>query len=352
MKYKLFLLAVVACAAFVFAAGQWEPVSVTPATFLKDVPDLLSNNFQAIDKVIDSTDPANVMLKGSEIKSGTVAASALASDSVDSSKIVDNSIVADDIGMYGVGTGELAYNAVTGSKIADDAVDSRHIVDGSVDAAHLAADVIDGTKVADDAVDSEHIAADSLDAEHYAAGSVDTTALGADAVDATILADDSVDSEHLVDGSIDTAHLADGCITPNEIATATWEAIHDMSADGVYDFYLDPILMAVSEQPFSVTIQTKQDGAAVSGKHLYRVWFSDNGTDAPTTDMFDSCNVTTGTEISSVGTAELYEVLTDSTGKAILTVTETVPSGVRGVTVHAVLIGPASQDRTFNVVIL
>jgi hypothetical protein len=143
---------------------------------------------------------------------GTVTATMLAADSVDSSELVDGSIDTSHIGASQVTTAKIASSAVTTAKIAadnitsaliaDEQIDSEHYIDGSIDTAHFAAgsvdatalgsnavttakinaDAVTGAKIADDAIDSEHLAADSIDAEHYAAGSVDATALASDAV--------------------------------------------------------------------------------------------------------------------------------------------------------------------------
>ena len=143
---------------------------------------------------------------------GTVTATMLATDSVDSAELVDGSIDTSHIGASQVTTAKIASSAVTtakinadavtNAKIADNAIDSEHYTDGSIDADHIAsnavttakinasavttakinADAVTGAKIADDAIDSEHLAADSIDAEHYAPGSVDATALASDAV--------------------------------------------------------------------------------------------------------------------------------------------------------------------------
>jgi len=63
--------------------------------------------------------------------SGTVTATMLAANSVDSSELVDG----------GIDTSHLSTDCVTGAKIADDAIDSEHIADGSVDNAHLAGSI-------------------------------------------------------------------------------------------------------------------------------------------------------------------------------------------------------------------
>ena len=129
---------------------------------------------------------------------GTVTATMLAADSVDSSELVDGSIDTSHIGANQVTSGKLANDAVTGAQLADDAVDSEHYTDGSIDTAHIA--------------DSQ-ITADKL-----ASSAVTTAKINADAVTGAKIADDAIDSEHYADGSIDTAHIANSQVTTAKIA--------------------------------------------------------------------------------------------------------------------------------------
>ena len=83
---------------------------------------------------------------------GTVTATMLAADSVDSSELVDGSIDTSHIGANQVTTGKLANDAITGAQLADDAVDSEHYTDGSIDTAHIADSQVTTAKIADDAI--------------------------------------------------------------------------------------------------------------------------------------------------------------------------------------------------------
>ena len=139
---------------------------------------------------------------------GTVTATMLAADSVDSSELVDGSIDTSHIGASQVTTAKIANSNVTTAKIA--------------------ADNITSALIADDQIDSEHYIDGSIDTAHFAAGSVDATALGsnavttakinADAVTGAKIADDALDSEHYTDGSVDAAHLASDSVTTAKIA--------------------------------------------------------------------------------------------------------------------------------------
>ena len=150
---------------------------------------------------------------------GTVTATMLAANSVDSSELVDGSIDASHIASGAVTTAKLGADAVDGTKLADNAVDSEHYTDGSIDTVHIAADAITGAKIADDAVDSEHYTDGSIDTAHIADLNVTTAKIAADAVTGAKIADDAIDSEHYTDESIDTAHIGGTQVTAAKLAS-------------------------------------------------------------------------------------------------------------------------------------
>ena len=129
---------------------------------------------------------------------GTVTATMLAANSVDSSELVDGSIDTSHIGANQVTSGKLANDAVGGAQHADDAVDSEHYTDGSIDTAHIA--------------DSQ-VTADKL-----ASSAVTTAKIADDAVTGAKIVDNALDSDHYTDGSIDDAHLATNSVSTVKIA--------------------------------------------------------------------------------------------------------------------------------------
>ena len=147
---------------------------------------------------------------------GTVTATMLAANSVDSSELVDGSV-------------DLSHMSVN-------SIDSDQYVDGSIDHVHLATDIIDGDNIQDDAVNSEHIASGAVDLDHmsvnsidsdqYVDGSIDRVHLSADIIDGTKIADDSIDSEHYIAGSIDNEHIADNAIDSEHYADGSIDNAH------------------------------------------------------------------------------------------------------------------------------
>ena len=104
---------------------------------------------------------------------GTVTATMMAANSVDSSELVDGSIDASHISTGAVTADKLDADVVTGAKIADDAIDSEHYTDGSIDTAHIANNAVNGGKIAANSIDSDHYVDGSIDGVHLATGALD-----------------------------------------------------------------------------------------------------------------------------------------------------------------------------------
>ena len=159
---------------------------------------------------------------------GTVTATMLAANSVDSSELVDGSIDTSHIGNSQVTTDKIAADAITGAKIADDAINSEHYTDGSIDTAHIAdaqvttAKIADANvttaKITDGNVTTAKIATDAITAAKIADGNVGTAALAANAVTQAKMADDSVGSNELLDNSITAAKIVNDTITQAKMA--------------------------------------------------------------------------------------------------------------------------------------
>ena len=73
--------------------------------------------------------------------------------------------------------GMIAGDAIDGTKIDDDAVDSEHIVDGSVDLAHLSGNSVDSSKIVDGSILNDDINASAAIAQSKLNLDADLTAL-------------------------------------------------------------------------------------------------------------------------------------------------------------------------------
>ena len=162
---------------------------------------------------------------------GTVTATMLAANSVDSSELVDGSVDPSHLASSAVTTAKIAADAVTGAKIADDQINSEHYVDASIDTAHIADNQITTAKIVNDAVTQAKIADDAVGADQLASNSV----VSASIVDGTIvagdiasnaitnakMADDSVGADELIDSSVNTAALATNAVTLAKMADSS-----------------------------------------------------------------------------------------------------------------------------------
>ena len=170
---------------------------------------------------------------------GTVTATMLAANSVDSSELVDGSIDASHIASGAVTTAKLGADAVDGTKLADNAVDSEHYTDGSIDTAHIADLNVTAAKIAADAINGSKIADDSINSEHYIDGSIDTAHLANSAVGTAALSDDAVTTAKIVNDAITAAKIADDVVNSEHIAAGAVDLEH-MSANSVdSDQYVD-----------------------------------------------------------------------------------------------------------------
>ena len=206
---------------------------------------------------------------------GTVTATMLAANSVDSSELVDGSVDLSHMSANSVDSDQyvdgsidhvhLANDIIDGDNIQDNAINSEHYTDGSIDEVHLANGIVTFPKLAANSVASSNIVDDTIvnaDIKSDAAiaftklenldsakilvgngsnkatevavsgdvtiantgevtiatGAVETGMLAADAVTSAKLADDACDSEHYTDGSIDTVHIGDLQVTTAKIA--------------------------------------------------------------------------------------------------------------------------------------
>ena len=81
-----------------------------------------------------------------------------------------------------IGVGVLnvpADGTITASKMADNSIDSDSYVDGSIDAVHMSANSIDSASYVDGSIDEVHMSANSIDSDSYVDASIDTAHIGA-----------------------------------------------------------------------------------------------------------------------------------------------------------------------------
>jgi len=159
---------------------------------------------------------------------GTVTATMLAANSVDSSELVDGSVDLSHMSANSVDSDQYVDGSIDLAHMSANSVDSDQYVDGSIDHVHLANDCIDGDNIQDDVINSEHIAAGAIDLEHMASGSVDSdNIVDGTIVNADINASAAIAFSKLATGALPSgitvasANIVDGTIVAGDIATDT-----------------------------------------------------------------------------------------------------------------------------------
>ncbi|NBV78175.1 hypothetical protein EBR66_08505, partial [bacterium] len=154
-----------------------------------------------------------------QIKVNTVSSGGIGPNSINSSHIIDGSILGTDISSatgskIAVGTitsfniaegtilgTDISSATITGSKIAEGTITSFNIADGTILGTDISDATISGSKIAEGTITSFHIATGSI--------------LGTDISDATI------SGSKIAEGTITSFNIADGTILGTDISSAT-----------------------------------------------------------------------------------------------------------------------------------
>ena len=263
------------------------------------------------DRTITVPDRSGTIITSGD--TGTVTNTMLAGNSVDSSKIIDGSIVNADVnasaaiaqsklnianattsaagyqsaadktkldGIESNATQDqtaseirtlIASDPLTSTHLAANSVDSSELVDGSVDHSHLSDDCVDGDNIQDDSIDNEHIAANAVRVNEIKDGEITSAKLNPSTVitsseqgsattnDTSFLTSAAADARFFNISSGDT--IKDGQTFPdNDTTIATTAAINDRIIDIVND--VGGFDIVESEQHFPNTNPQGQAGSA------------------------------------------------------------------------------------------
>jgi hypothetical protein len=151
---------------------------------------------------------ARTFIRTSDLASGSIIASLLAADAVETAKIKDLNVT----------SGKLADGSVLEAKLASGSVTEGKIGSGAVTAAKIGAGAVETAKLADAAVTEGKIGSAAVTAAKIGSGAVETEKLAALAVTAAKLADGSVETAKIGAGAVTEAKLADGAIATAKIA--------------------------------------------------------------------------------------------------------------------------------------
>jgi hypothetical protein len=146
-------------------------------------------------RLYDNAGAPTVALFGNSTGDG---AALLPDNSVNSTEILDNSILATDIAADAVGSSEIINASIAGVDIGASTINASHVADNS----------LSGTEIMDNTLMSADIAAGAILSAEIADGVVTT-------ID---IADNTITAADIADGSIITADIATGGVTTSDIA--------------------------------------------------------------------------------------------------------------------------------------
>ncbi len=125
----------------------------------------------------------------------------------------------------------ISNGGVTGLMIASNSINSSKIVDGSISNVDIASDAITSDKILDGTVGSSDLASNSVDSTKIVNGSITSADFVSGAIDSTSILDgsislvdlgsNSVDSTKIVDGSVNTADLANASVSLAKLTPCT-----------------------------------------------------------------------------------------------------------------------------------
>jgi len=192
---------------------------------------------------VGSTQIAINSVNGLIISDGAIdSASKLASNIINSAKILtgaveaqqlaDNAVTTAAIAVNSVNTSELISDAVTGDIIAGNAVDTAQIKSDSIGSAAIIAGSIGNSEVAANAIDTNNIVADAIDSSHISANSINTNAIVTNSIDSSHISANSIGTNVIVSDAIDSSHIAANSIGTNAIVSDAIDNSH-ISANSI-----------------------------------------------------------------------------------------------------------------------
>jgi len=174
---------------------------------------------------------------------GSVTATMLAANSVDSSELVDGSIDNSHLADDAVNSDEIASGAVDLDHMSANSVGEHQYVDASIKTAHIGNDQIDSQHYAAGSIDNEHMASDSIDSAQYVDGSIDLAHMSVNSVSTDQYVDNSIQHVHLQNDIIDGDNIQDDVINSEHIAAGAVDLEHMSSASVDSDNIVDDTIV-------------------------------------------------------------------------------------------------------------
>jgi len=188
-----------------------------------------ADSFETTLTVVDPTADRTITLPnvtGTVVTSGdtgTVTATMLAADSVETTKIKDANVTAAKLASNSVETAKIVDANVTAVKLATDSVETAKIKDANVTAVKLAADSVETAKIKDANVTEEKLASNSVTNAKIADSAVNTAEIADGAVTTAKITDLNVTTGKLADNAVTTAKITDLNVTAGKLAADSVE---------------------------------------------------------------------------------------------------------------------------------
>ena len=204
----------------------------------------LSNlSASAISSLTTLTIPAN-SINSSHIQNGTITGADIGAYTITDGNILFNSIGNDKLNDLTIQDNKIANTTISLGKLTADAItslqttpansiNSSHIIDGSILTADISNNAITNAKIADFSITNSKLDDNSIDSRKIIAGSIFGTDIAINQIGinhltglayldlVTTQAPDSINSSHIVNGSITGSDIAAGTITSSNILDGT-----------------------------------------------------------------------------------------------------------------------------------
>lgn len=135
------------------------------------------------------------------IADGSITLPKLATDSVNSDKIVNASVTGTDIAASTVANANLADNSVTSSKIQDGTITSADLLTNTISLNYLTADSVNSAKIVDASIVAADIASRTITSDLISVGGINVTNMATNAITSTNITDAAVTVAKLGAGS-------------------------------------------------------------------------------------------------------------------------------------------------------
>jgi len=229
-----------------------------------------ANEFETTLTVVDPTADRTITLpnvSGTVVTSGdtgTVTATMLATDSVETAKIKDSNVTAVKLATDSVETAKIKDANVTAAKLAADSVETAKIVDSNVTAAKLAADSVETVKIKDANVTEAKLASNSVTNSKIADSAVNTAEIADSAVTTAKIADLNVTTGKLADGAVTTAKITDLNVTAGKLAADSVETAKIVNGAVTSDKIADGTIVNGDISASAAIDQSKISGLSTS----------------------------------------------------------------------------------------